>query len=1558
MAHFHNNALIGAAGQGGDALYQIDRSLRFNSGDSSYLNRTPSSAGNRRTYTFSCWAKRSKLTAESNIFHANSASWFRFESTDKIYFWHNGSTAVYTDAVFRDPSAWYHLVLAVDTSQSTASNRVKIYVNGVQQTLSGTQPSQNAETGFNNNIAHYIGSQGASGSNAFNGYLTEIHSVDGQQLAASDFGEYDDNNVWQPKAFDGTHGPLLNQSQNWSSGSYSGTTPNSGYGVANAFKGSSFPGDSFGAGNQWGFFPGSATLTLPAAITLTATSTVEFYTWHNTGSTGNITVTCSNGSVAVTPVDNANIASTVVSNPYSTFGASITAITVNSSGSDWTALAGIVVDGKLLVDSNVTVPNNSFYLKFADNSSDAALGTDSSGLSNTWTVNNLSALGSGLSNATSYFDTVTWTGDGSSSRAITGLQFQPDFVWIKQRSASRAHALFDSVRGANKRLQSSTTNAETTHTDQLTAFSSNGFTVGNNNTVNVSSGTYVAWCWKAGSSNTSVSAGGLNSSIYNQSQTWSSSTYFNANGYAFYNSGGSAAQLFDNVESGPGSNGDFPLPVNGGTFTLTFSQFSSATTVELEVEGTGNALKINGSFVTIPSGSPVTATYNVSGLTTIEWLYNGGSNYCYVGSIKVDGIKLVDSGVSVTNVPSIASTTRANNSSGFSIVSYTGNSSIGQTVAHGLSTAPELIIVKNRDYSDRWGVFHTSVGGGNTLVLNSTTVPTGGTGVWGNTSPDSSVFTISNDPEANRSGSDYIAYCFAPVAGFSKFGSYTGNGSATGPVITTGFKPKFVLLRNISRAEHWIIYDSVRGNFTSYLLPNDGSAEGSFTQPVIALADGFQLGDTRDLHNRSGDTYIYAAFAGTPDGKVIDSLVDTPTNYEADSGNNGGNYCTLNPLDRQSNNGTLSNGNLDLTQSSAAWAMYRGTMFVSSGKWYYEINIGNNQYTAFGILSDDYDMASATNNWPTQTGLGDTYVLYPYTGKKLDGTQSINYTSANTSAAGDIYGVAFDLDNGTITFYKNGTSLGQAFTGISGNFAPAAWLYNQSNADSYNFGQRPFAYTPPTGHKSLCTQNLTDPTIAQGAEAFEVKLWSGNNADPRSITTSFGPDLVWIKTRNQTNWHYLTDSVRGAPNKLYTNSTNTEDTTPIYGQIDSLDSDGFTLGGGTDSSNPLSDSNQSGTNYVAWAWDAGSSNTSITAGSSNSSAYDQSQVWSTYGSPSSGGYASGLGIERGFNGDTSNQVEGNTTGAYFSIPFSTTIASGDVGYVAYSSGNSGHMKLYNGSTEVDDVTSGNGGQWKYSTYVGAITEIRISRDNRAFEFAAVSVFGKILVDSNQTPPNVPSMASTVRANPTAGFSICTYTSPNSSSNQSFGHGLNAKPDFVIIKNRDSSYNWDIYHSSLGYNSSLIFTTAATRSGAFSNEPTSSVVYTKNNYTHNGTDDYVALCWTAVEGYSAFGSYTGNGSASGPFVHTGFRPRWILFKMSSGTGDWRLMDTSRDPYNACITQLYPNNNDAEIANSSAHNVDYLSNGFRVTTSHSAMNSSGQTYVYAAFAEYPFKTARAR
>jgi hypothetical protein len=190
--------------------------------------------------------------------------------------------------------------------------------------------------------------------------------------------------------------------------------------------------------------------------------------------------------------------------------------------------------------------------------------------------------------------------------------------------------------------------------------------------------------------------------------------------------------------------------------------------------------------------------------------------------------------------------------------------------------------------------------------------------------------------------------------------------------------------------------------------------------------------------------------------------------------------------------------------------------------------------------------------------------------------------------SGKTVGIELDLDANSVSFYQN-NSLIHTVSSLS---STASWTPVHATryavVDNLNFGQRPFAF-PRTGYLSLCTTNLAEPTITDGSTAMDVDLWSGDGTDPRSRTLSFGPNLVWIKTRNQTNWHYLTDSVRGAPNKLYANSTNAEDTAPIYGQIDSFNSDGFTLGGGTDPSNPLSDSNQVGTNYVAWAWDGGTS---------------------------------------------------------------------------------------------------------------------------------------------------------------------------------------------------------------------------------------------------------------------------------------------------------------------------------------------------------------------------------
>ena len=1130
--------LLATTAAGPAAAFQVDRSLRFDSSASSYLSRTPSSAGNRKTWTWSGWVKRSGLGAFQKIFgneDSSEANGFaiQFRSDDSLQIYDYTSSLQFqkiTTQVFRDPSAWYHIVVAVDTTDGTAGDRAKIYVNSSRVTSfsSDTNPSQNADTQLNDTTAHGVGRSGAFNSSYLDGYLTDVHFIDGQALAPTDFGETDSNSNWNPKAYAGTYG------------------------------------------------------------------------------------------------------------------------------------------------------TNGFHLDFSDNSSNAALGYDAAG-SNDWTVNNLVATAPGLETANQGFDVVTYTGNGT-TQTISGLAFQPDLVWIKNRGATGNHTLWDVVRGANKRLMSDSTAAEATRTGGLTEFTSDGFTHGNDGTGNTNNDTYVAWCWKAG---------------------------------------GTASSNTD------------------GTITSSVS---------------------------------VNTTY------------------------------------------------------GFSICTYTGdgsgtaNSDSGDSFGHGLSSAPKFILCKRRNSANGWPVYHASTALG-ALSLNGTNTLDTGSYLFAQQHPSSSVVYLGNNPEINATGSTYVAYCWSEVSGFSKFGSYSGG---TNPqTITTGFKPRFLIIKRTDTTNHWMLIDSKRGG-TKKLAANESVPEnnlatiGDDAQNVVEfLVDGFKLTTTNAGTNVSGGTYVYAAFAEKPDESVIDSLIDTPTNADTptDTGAGGevvGNYATLNPLHTTGINGgtgaaVLSNGNLEATSNTSAYKNNFGTIvFPAAGKYYFEVT----------VLSNNGGSNNQTAGIAAIEGTVKKYLLDCFATSSTSKRSLVDSSATSLSGSfnvGDVIGVAVDCDAGTAVIKHNNTDIDSGYTLASGvTYAPFFSGYN-CGTSAFNFGQRAWVYSAPSNHKALCTTNLPDPTIADGSTAFDAKVWSGNST-ARDITGyGFSPDLVWGKSRSHANSHWLMDIVRGAGNRLISNDTRAEDTPT--GVLTSFNSDGFSLG-------TNDEANESGRTYVGWAWDGGSSTVSNTDGS---------------------------------------------------------------------------------------------------------------------------------------------ITSSVRANASAGFSIATYTSPNSSSDQSFGHGLNAKPDFVIVKNRDSAYSWDIYHSSLGYNSSLIFTTAATRSGAFSAEPTSSVVNTKHDYTHVGTDDYVAYCWTAVEGYSAFGSYTGNGAsgypnADGPFVYVGFRPRFVLIKASSQAENWVIYDTARSTYNVLDDQLYPNASTAETSGANRE-IDVYSNGFKIRSNSGQVNSNNATYVYAAFGD-PFKTARAR
>jgi len=312
-----------------------------------------------------------------------------------------------------------------------------------------------------------------------------------------------------------------------------------------------------------------------------------------------------------------------------------------------------------------------------------------------------------------YFQTVIYTGDGSANHAITlgaDTDMQPDLVWIKNRDATDSHCLFDSVRGATKLLSTDADAAETTDTDTLDSFASDGFQVDADVKVNTNTEKYVAWCWK-----------------------------------------------------------------------------ESAT-------------------------------------------------------------------------------------SGVDIVSYTGNGTDDTDISHNLSAVPKMIIVKNRDTTDAWQVYHganTSAPETDYLVLNDTAVTADAVDRWSDEAPTSSVFTLGDGAEVNTNTENYIAYCFAEKQGFSKFGSYIGNGNtANNTFVYTGFKVGWVLIkRSSSSGEGWFIFDSTRSPANlnvNELRADTNSAETTGSHYIDFLSNGFKPKTNGAGIGGSGDTYIYMAFAEAP----------------------------------------------------------------------------------------------------------------------------------------------------------------------------------------------------------------------------------------------------------------------------------------------------------------------------------------------------------------------------------------------------------------------------------------------------------------------------------------------------------------------------------------------------------------------------------------------------------------------------------------------------------------------------------------------------------------------
>ena len=575
----------------------------------------------------------------------------------------------------------------------------------------------------------------------------------------------------------------------------------------------------------------------------------------------------------------------------------------------------------------------------------------------------------------------------------------------------------------------------------------------------------------------------------------------------------------------------------------------------------------------------------------------------------------------------------------------------------------------------------------------------------------------------------------------------------------------------------------------------------------------------------NGNNWTLNGFNVSTANTTYDIMIDVPEDQSDGTANNRGSYCTLNPL-ANPGIGTLSDGNLQLVTSTNS-RIITGTMALpSTGQYYFEVTATDyitDGGTTFGVVNQAFSTGAPSNG----TWLG----ISTYNASYSNGTttDTNNLTGTNVTNDGDIWCFAIDVTNnkfwvgrsrsGTLVWADGVTPAvnGSGATTISlpsGDLYPMAYRggsYNETY--NFNFGQRPFAYAPPSGFKTLNTFNLPEPTIKQPNQYFDVNLWTGN-ATNRAITNAggFQPDFVWIKHRSSAENHNLYDGIRGPGNRLESN-----DTSPDFyysDRITAFNSNGFNLGTGYNNTN--------GTTYVGWQWRGSSANATNTSGS--------------------------------------------------------------------------------------------------------ITSI-------------------------------------VRANPTSGFSVLTYT--GTGSNATIGHGLGATPSMVTVKCRNTSgESWHTYHVGLSSLSNTVylngFSAEISFATCFNSMSTlnSTVFSLGTDGASNGSGrTYVAYCFAPVAGYSAFGKYTGNGSTDGPFIYTGFRPKFVLLKSNSAATDWYIYDTARDTYNLATLELNSNLVAAE-QNNVYGSMDILSNGFKLRFATGEVNASGATYIYACFAEAPFKYARSR
>ena len=903
---FFDPIRIGAAGAA-DTTYTVDRSLRINNDDSAYLSKTLSSDGNRTTMTLSVWLKRGNF-GEMMILDAyeNDANRTRLmiDAGNRMQFvtrLSGNDHQLITTGIQRDPSAWYHFVWAIDTTDSTASNRVKMYINGEQQTdfVSTSYPDQNEAMLINKDVLHTIGiGQDSAGLEVpFDGYLAEINFIDGFQYDPSYFGETNvTTGQWNPKEYTGSYGSkgfYLNFSDN--SGTTATTLGKDNSGNSNNFTPNNFSvadgidGDSFADTPTNNFCTLNPLVRSQSAQSLAngnlqrsgnARKCVGTFLLKNNKYYFEVKVEDGNGNAAIGVTqadtdlrdrDNTEAAAYFPNGEYKIEGSGQTSGFSTYGNGD---IIGVAIDTTLSTPKVWFAKNNTWQGTGDPSTTGYSLTTGkdyvfnidhaSSGSSTTATAffgghkgefnytpptGFVAASSANLPDPTillpnKHFDTTLYTGNNS-SQEISTLNFQPDWLWFKSRSSTSWHALFDSVRGRGQGLASNNSNSEYTSSasNDLVSFDDDGFTLGSNQnwgSVNGSGNSIVTWAWNGGDTD---------GKTYTVTVVSDSGNKYRFDGF------GTSAVTLDLAE--------------GGTYIFDQSD-SSNSGHPLRFSTTSDGTHGSGSEYT--TGVTTSGTPGSSGAkTTIVVAASAPTLYYYCTQHSgMGGQANTNTTLGSSNFDgTIQSTVKANSTAGFSIITYTGNGSNSSTVGHGLGVTPDAVIIKRRDGSGSW-IFespHTYNGRG--MYLNSTN----GSNTAGpdTTSRSSTLVTFVDSGDTNRrvniNGETYVMYCFSNVASYSKIGSYTGNGNADGTFVFTGFRPAWIMVKRTDSSPHdWFIWDNKRPEFNVnniLIRPNTSGGEQTYTS-IDILSNGFKARSTDGDFNGSGGSIIYLAFAEAP----------------------------------------------------------------------------------------------------------------------------------------------------------------------------------------------------------------------------------------------------------------------------------------------------------------------------------------------------------------------------------------------------------------------------------------------------------------------------------------------------------------------------------------------------------------------------------------------------------------------------------------------------------------------------------------------------------------------